>query len=81
MIMEFLRSFLRRHLEGKPVVASPNVETLTKTFRFPVSLVLMHKLKPSLFKNKTNPEHKAKGEDVGGINLEPKNGQTFLVLK
>ena len=23
--MEFLRSFLRRHLVGKPVVASPNV--------------------------------------------------------
>ena len=23
--MEFLRSFLRRHLAGKPVVASPNV--------------------------------------------------------
>ena len=24
--MEFLRSFLRRHLAGKPVVASPNVQ-------------------------------------------------------
>ena len=23
--MEFLRSFLRRHLAGKPVVASPNI--------------------------------------------------------
>ena len=23
--MEFVRSFLRRHVEGKPVVASPNV--------------------------------------------------------
>ena len=23
--MEFLRSFLRRHLEGKPVIPSPNV--------------------------------------------------------
>ena len=27
--MEFLRSFLRRHLAGKPVVASPNVGCLT----------------------------------------------------
>ena len=28
--MEFLHSFLRRHLEGKPVVASPNVGCFLK---------------------------------------------------
>ena len=33
--MEFLRSFLvlRRHLEGKPVIASPNVSLRSKRFR------------------------------------------------
>ena len=28
--MEFLRSFLRRHLAGKPVVAAPNVRCILR---------------------------------------------------
>ena len=37
--MEFLRSFLRHHLAGKPVVASPNVSCFLKlTFTFLLSM-------------------------------------------
>ena len=35
--MEFLRSFLRRHLAGKPVVASPNVGCFLRLLKLAVS--------------------------------------------
>ena len=47
--MEFLRSFLRRHLAGKPVVASPNVGCFLRPNNSPRSIYQDSNMIPARF--------------------------------
>ena len=71
--MEFLRSFLRRHLAGKPVVASPNAYLFIYLFIYLIAFTMITMLKKIREKNTVEQDTKTRDEGADTQQSEAPN--------